>query len=160
MSSEGITRRAALLAVLALGACGFTPVLAPGGTGDALRGQVVIEAPRTIAGFAVRSRLVDRLGDGAGPYRLSVSLDRAQEAAALSTGGDILRYNVVGAAGWALTDAEGTRLGDGQVDAFTSYAATGSTVATQTAATDANGRLMILLADRIVADIYLLDLAR
>ncbi|WP_253279538.1 hypothetical protein [Loktanella sp. 3ANDIMAR09] len=146
--------------MLALGACGFTPALAPGGTGDALRGQVAIEAPRSIAGFAIRSRLVDRLGDGAGPYRLSVSLDRAQEAAALSTGGDILRYNVVGAAGWALTDADGMRLGGGQVDAFTSYAATGSTVATQTAATDANGRLMILLADRIVADIYLLDLAR
>lgn len=158
MSSDPITRRASLLSLLALGACGFRPALTPDAAGGALYGRVTVNAPRTILGFAVRTRLEQRLGAPAGPYRLTISLDQALEAAALSPAGDTLRYNLNGAAGWLLSGPDGGRLGGGQVDAFTSYAATGSTVATQTAATDANGRLMVLLADRIVAQLYLLDL--
>ena len=158
MSSDRLQRRPVLLALLALGGCGFTPALAPTGTAGAWRGRIAVAAPDTIPGFAIRSRLIDRLGPAdAAAATLTVSLDQALDAAALSQAGDTLRYNVVGAAGWQLTAADGTLLGGGQVDGFTSYAATGSTVATQTAATDAVGRLMIILADRIVAELMLLD---
>ena len=116
-------------------------------------------APDTIAGFTLRARLADRLGRGeGGDLRLSVGIDQALEAAARTRQGDTQRYNLVGIAGWRLTDATGRLLGEGEVEGFTGYAASGSTVATQTAATDAQGRLMILLADRIVADLTLLDL--
>ena len=161
MSSDAIIRRVVLLGALALGACGFTPALAPGGALDSLRNRVAVTAPQTIPGFALRARLVDRLGPAqAATATLAVSLDEGLDAAALSQAGDILRYNVVGAAGWQLTGADGTILGSGQVDGFTSYAATGSTVATQAASTDAVGRLMIILADKIVADLATLDLPR
>lgn len=161
MSCNRITRRAALLAVLALGACGFTPALAPGAAMTGLRNTVTIVAPDTIPGFAIRGRLIERLGPATSPTAtLTISLDQALDVAALSQAGDTLRYNVVGAAGWQLTGADGAVLGVGQVDGFTSYAATGSTVATQAAATDAIGRLMIILADKVVAELTMLDPAR
>ncbi len=140
-------------------ACGFTPAFAPGAPTLALRDSVAIIAPQTIPGFAIRSHLIDRLGQAdPAAYTLTVALDQALDVAALSSTGDELRYNVVGAAGWTLTDAAGTIAGKGQVDGFTSYSATGSTVATQAAATDAVGRLMVILGDAIVADLLLLDL--
>ena len=158
MSSDGhLSRRGAALALLALGACGFSPALAPGGAARSLRGRVSVTAPDTIEGFALRARLQDRLGTGGGDLQLVVSLDQALEAAAQSRRGDTLRYNVIGAAGWQLLGPDGATLGSGQVDGFTSYGATASTVATQTSATDAQGRLMTILADRIVAQLVLLD---
>jgi LPS-assembly lipoprotein len=153
------SRRAALLALLAVGACGFTPALAPGGGMLKLRNTVAVSAPDTIAGFAIRSRLIDRLGLATTPIAtLSVNVEQALDVASQSQSGSTLRYNVVGAAGWQLTAANGTVWGSGQVEAFTSYAATGSTVATQSAATDAVGRLMTILADKVVTQLMLLDL--
>ena len=50
-----------------------------------------------------------------------------------------------------MTDAAtGRQITSGTVEAFTSYAATGSTVATQAAEDDARARLAVLLADMIV----------
>ena len=159
MSSRAITRRGALAALLATGACGFTPALAPGAATFALRDSVTVTTPDTIPGFAIRSHIVDRLGRATRPaFNLTISLDQALDAAAFSQAGDALRYNVVGAAGWQLTTLDGTTVGQGQVEGFTSYSATGSTVATQAAATDAIGRLMVILGDMVVADLMLLDL--
>ena len=159
MSYSITSRRAALLALLAVGACGFTPALAPGGGMLKLRNTVAVSAPDTIAGFAIRSRLIDRLGLATTPIAtLSVNVEQALDVASQSQSGSTLRYNVVGAAGWQLTAANGTVWGSGQVEGFTSYAATGSTVATQSAATDAVGRLMTILADKVVSQLMLLDL--
>lgn len=161
MSCSRASRRSVLLTLLALGACGFTPALGPGAPMLALRGSVAVTAPETVPGFAIRSRLIDRLGQATSPTAtLAISLDQALDVAAQSQAGATLRYNVVGAAGWQLVTTDGTVLGNGQVEGFTSYGATGSTVATQAAATDAVGRLMILLADKVVAEIMLLDLPR
>ena len=153
-------RRALCLGALALAGCGFTPALAPGGSALVLRDRVAVVAPATIPGFTLRAVLEERLGRGTGPYTLTVGVDEALEAAARSRRGDTLRYSLVGVAGWTLSDADGRALGTGEVESFTGYAASGSTVATQTAATDARGRLMTILADRIVADLTLLDLPR
>ena len=159
MSYSITSRRAALLALLAVGACGFTPALAPGGGMLKLRNTVAVSAPDTIAGFAIRSRLIDRLGLATTPIAtLSVNVEQALDVASQSQSGSTLRYNVVGAAGWQLTAANGTVWGSGQVEGFTSYAATGSTVATQSAATDAVRRLMTILADKVVTQLMLLDL--
>ncbi len=159
VTSLGRTCVATLL-LMTVVACGFTPALAPGAPTLALRDSVTVTAPDTIPGFALRARLTDRLGQGGGAYTLTTDLAQALDVAALSRTGDTLRYNVVGTAQWRLTDATGTAVGRGQVEGFTSYAATGSTVATQAAATDANGRLMVILADMIVSDLMLLELPR
>ena len=51
-----------------------------------------------------------------------------------------------------LTDtASGAQLGSGVVNSFTGYSATASTVVTLAAQRDAEERLMVILADQVVA---------
>lgn len=149
-------RRIALLGLLALAGCGFTPVYGTSGSAEVLRDAVSFTSPDTVAGFRLRSRLENRLGRATAPiYALDVQLGQTSSPATITEDGDTTRFNLVGDATWALADAAGTVLASGTVDTFTSYSATGSTVATQSAATDAAARLSVALADLIVARLIL-----
>ncbi|MDZ4134280.1 MAG: hypothetical protein U1D06_01625, partial [Paracoccaceae bacterium] len=66
----------------------------------------------------------------------------------------ITRFNLTGTVDWGLTDmVSGARLTGGRVQSFTSYSATGSTVAGLSAEEDASLRLMRILADKIVTQL-------
>lgn len=150
-----VTRRSALLALTAVAGCGLTPVY---GRGDALFGRVSFRTPPTKAGFVIRTHLAQRLGTAQSPdYTLTVTLSETRDDAAVTSDGDITRFSILGVADWTLTQ-NGAVAGSGQVETFTSYAATGSTVATQAAEDDAVARLSIALADLIIADLLLADL--
>ncbi len=154
MSSKA-TRRTALLGLMALGACGFTPVYGPGGS--ALRGSVEVATPSTVEGFRLGTTLIERFGPAEVPrYLLSVSLAETQTVAAQTIDGDSTRFDLNGTAEWVLTDADGAEVTSGTAQTFTSYSATGSTLATQTAERDARERLSVALADIIIADVTLL----
>lgn len=149
-------RRTAVLGLLALGGCGFAPVY---GNGGGLRGQIAYDTPDNVAGFRLRERLEQRLGqpDGA-RYQLAVTLRERRTPAAINPAGDTTRLNVIGTADWALTDiADGAEIESGSLETFVSYSATGSTVATQAAATDATARLSVALADMIVSRVMILS---
>ena len=61
------------------------------------------------------------------------------------------RYNLLGRVEYALRDLQtGAVVLTGQADSFTSYSASGTTVATQAAQRDAEARLMVILADQIL----------
>lgn len=147
--------RLLLLAPLALAACGFAPVEAPGGSGAALRGQVTVEAPDTAEGFSLRARLEDRLGGPGEGLTLAVRPEVQETPAAVSPEGAITRYALTGTAAWALARG-GREVATGRASAFAGYSATGTTVATRAAALDARERLMVLLADEVVARLLLL----
>ena len=73
-------RRFLALALLSLGGCGLRPLYAGGGSGAvaATLGAVTVAPIAGQQGWLVRNKLVERLGDGAGPapaYRLDVTLD-------------------------------------------------------------------------------------
>ncbi len=156
MSSEPAlpARRLALLGLLALAGCGFSPAFGTAGAATPLRNAVAVTAPDTVAGFRLRTRITDRLGTADTPrFALNVTLRQDQTAAAITTEGDTTRINLRGFADWTLTDTGGAVLTSGSTQTFTSYSATGSTVATQAAATDAQARLATALADMIVADL-------
>lgn len=155
-SPEPLTRRACLLAPLALAACGLAPVYGPGETGTALRGRVAVETPDTPDGFDLRGALRDRFGPaGAGALRLAAIPVVEAVAAAITPTGAITRYDLSGRAAWTLDGPSG-RLAEGEATAFTGYSATGTTVATRTAEADARARLMTLLADAVVTRLLLL----
>lgn len=149
MSSKRILRRTAILGLFALGGCGFAPVYRNGG---GPRGMIAFQTPDSIAGFRLRERFEQRLGlPSDARYSLSVTLSRRSTPAAINATGDTTRFNLIGTAGWVLTDTEtGNDAASGKVETFTSYAATGSTVATQAASADASARLSVALADMIV----------
>ena len=60
------------------------------------------------------------------------------------------RFEIVGSADYTLTGPDGAVVTQGNVGGFTGYSTTGSTVATTAARTDAQDRLMVILADQIV----------
>lgn len=149
------SRRAFLGGLLPLAACGFTPVLARDGAAGALRGATTVETPDTIAGFRLKDAVTRRLGIVTAPrYTLTLTYAQDVDAAAISTAGDTTRFSVIGRSEWTLTEA-GRTVASGEVGTFTGYDATGSTVATQTAAEDARLRLANGLADLVLADVTL-----
>ncbi|MEK6217061.1 MAG: LPS assembly lipoprotein LptE [Boseongicola sp.] len=152
-NSKCFDRRVFLLGLAALTGCGFEPVYAPGNRAHGLRGRIDIAEPADEEGFALVRRLEDRLGQsGGGDLALNAEIRLDEEAVGFLPDGSISRYNVLGQVSWSLSDADGPQL-SGSERSFTSYSATSTTVATIVAQRNAHERLMIVLADRIVADI-------
>ena len=152
MSSKAVTRRAAFCGVLALAGCGFAPAFGPDGKAADWRNAVVVEAPNTVFGFRMQARLRENFGaPTAAEFALKVTPKSAPVAATVTEAGDITRINLTGNAEWTLSRLEnGAEVQRGLVQTFTSYSATGSTVATQTAEGAARDRLAAALADLIV----------
>lgn len=144
-------RRAAILGVLALSACGLTPVYGPGGAGKRLFGQIRPRDPDTFEDFAFNRRLAERLGPDSGArfdldYRISIGV----VAQAITPEEVTSRYSLNGTADFALKDQAGAVLVQGRVSSFTSYSTTGTTIATLAAEGDARQRLASMLADQVV----------
>lgn len=151
MLSSGLCRRAALLGLLALGACGFAPAFGPGGTAEAWQNRVLVQAPETIFGFRMGAHLTQSLGvPASADYTLTITPREAPVSATITEDGDITRFNLTGNADWVLADAQGATVTKGLAQTFTSYSATGSTVATQSAEDAARDRLAVALADLII----------
>ena len=140
-------------AAVALSGCGFTPVYAPGGSAEGLRGSISIDDPRDTAGFALVRQLESRLGLPQNPqYTLSATISLAEDELGITPDQEITRFNLRGTVRFALVDnATGQTVLRDAVSSFTSYSATGTPFATQTAEADARDRLMIILADQLVA---------
>ncbi|SEW45058.1 LPS-assembly lipoprotein [Cognatiyoonia koreensis] len=137
-------------------ACGFTPAFGPRRSAEGLRNQVHVIAPDTVTGFALRTAIEDQIGRATSPvYTLTLTQREARNVAAVSAVGDTTRFDIRGAVDWVLGSESGGQVGAGTVRTFTSYSATGSTVATQAAEADARNRLARSLADLVVADMIL-----
>lgn len=145
-------RRFLLLAPLALTACGFSPAYGPGGVAQGLAGTIRAADPDTKDGFDLVGRLEERLGrPSAVRYDLAYVIVTQPVGVGITPENDITRYNLTGHVDWTLTErGTNARLAGGRVDSFTSWSATGSTVAGIAAEEDAHRRLMVILADQIV----------
>lgn len=153
-------RRSLVLLPLALAACGFTPVYAPGGSATALQNNLTVSEPDTRNGFLITQRIEERLGRAADPeYRLALTVRSREESLAVDREGNITRYNILGEADYTLVEAgTGRVITSGRADNFTGYSAAGTTVATLAAQRDAQRRLMVLLADQVVTRVLVADL--
>ncbi len=145
-------RRALLAGLAALAACGFTPAYGPGGSAEGLRGRVALAPPTDRRSFDLTARLEDRLGRAEAPaYRLDSTIATSARGVGIAPDGAVTRYNLTGRVDWRLVDlASGAVRLSGRAESFTSYSATGSTVAGLAAEEDAMARLMVILADQIV----------
>ncbi|MEM1129077.1 MAG: LPS assembly lipoprotein LptE [Pseudomonadota bacterium] len=145
-------RRGVLLSLAALAGCGFTPAYAPGGPGAALNNQVVVRPPEGFYEFDLGQHLENRLGPPAvAVYGLAFTLQTDSERVAITEEQDTNRFNIVGTASYRLYNLAGDQtVTRGSVSSFTSYSATGTTVATNAAERDAYRRLMVILGDKII----------
>jgi LPS-assembly lipoprotein len=149
-SPERLPRRAVLIGLLALSACGLTPVYGPGGAGSRLFGKVRPRDPDSFEDFAFNTRLTERLGGEGSLYELDYRLSVGAVPQAITSDQVTTRYSLNGTAEFALTDSNGVVLARGQVSNFTSYSTTGTTIATLAAESDARQRLSRMLADQVV----------
>ena len=147
-------RRAFLvIAIAALTACGFSPVYAPGGAGDGLKGSFLIDEPDNRNEFSFVARLEERLGRAqASRYRLSYDIKTEAKGVGITPAQETTRFNLFGTVTYAVIE-QGTDkvLATGKVENFTGYSATSLIVSSQSVTRDANQRLMVILADQIVA---------
>ena len=146
-------RRSLILGLAALAGCGFQPVYGPGGAAEGLRGTIRVTAPTESRAYDLVQRLEERLGAATAPrYDLGYQIETNAIGVGITPEQETTRYNITGSVSFALTEiGTGTVVTSGNVDSFTSYAATGSTVSTLAATQDAYRRLMVILADQIVA---------
>ena len=150
--SDLVTGRRSVLAFLALAGCGFAPAFGTRGPAEALLGAVRTADPTDKNSFDFVQRMDERLGRPAAPaYDLAYVITTKPIGVGITPEGAITRYTLTGQVDWSLTRrSDGVRLTGGQVESFTAYSATGSTVAGLAAEEDAALRLMRLLADQIV----------
>ncbi|WP_323803854.1 LPS assembly lipoprotein LptE [Sulfitobacter litoralis] len=148
--------------LLALAACGFQPVYGPGGSGTALQNAVQVDAPDDAFSYTLVREIETRLGRADSPrYALALTVDTSQEGLAIDSEDNTTRYNLVGDVDFALRNiSTGQVVTSGNVENFTGYSATGSTVATLAAERDAQKRLMVMLAEQLVTRLYAADLAQ
>lgn len=137
---------------LTLAACGFAPLYGPGGPGDTLHGRIEIAEPTTSDEFDFVARVETRLGrTAAAPMRLDYKITTSTSGLAITADQETQRYNLIGEVTYTVIDTTtGRQLSTGSTSSFTSYSATGTTVATGTAQRDARERLMVILADQMV----------
>lgn len=149
------------LPLLALAACGFQPVYGPGGNGTALQNSVQVDAPDDAFSYTLVREIETRLGrPNDTRYALGLNVATREEGLGIDSADNTTRYNLIGVADFALRNiGTGQIETSGQVENFTGYSATGSTVATLAAERDAQIRLMTMLADQIVTRLYAANLA-
>lgn len=146
-----------MLSAVALAGCGFTPVYGPGGAGQTLQGRVLVETPTNPDSYVLVRYLEERLGQpDPAAYGLSYSMKKSEQGLAVTASQIIERYNVLGDLSFALRDlSDNTVVTSGKVSGMTGYSATGTTIATRAAQKDAHERLAVMLADRMIDQIFL-----
>lgn len=142
----------AFLALAPLAGCGFTPAFGTKGPAEGLLGTVRAADPSDKNGFDFVQRIEERLGRPTNAlYDLTYTITTNPVGVGITASGAITRYSLTGGIDWTLTRrADKMRMTGGHIDSFTSYSATGPTVAGITAQSDASLRLMRLLADDVV----------
>ena len=145
---SSFNRRSLLLSLAALSACGFTPVYGPA---SVLRGTVQIGAPDSANAFTLVRALEFRLGPAETPrYALEVSVDIDEEGSVITPTQEIDRFTLTGDARYRLVALDGDTIASGSTRAFSAYSASDTPMATRAARSDAEARLMEMLADQIV----------
>lgn len=149
-------RLAALLAPVALSACGLQPMYAGGGSGAVAQGLASVEISQIEgkAGWLVRNALLDRLGNASGStprYRLDVRLDDKLEGLGLLTDDTIGRERRTLRARYQLVDnSTGEILIDATAGSDAGIDVVSSEYATIAAEETALENLARDVADRIV----------
>lgn len=149
---DGLSRRAALLSLTALAACGFQPVYRQGGAAVALRNQIAIDVVKGRNGFELREQLENRLGraNADAPYVLTFRLAIQESGLAVTEDEGTTRENLQGTVQFTVRRFDsGDIVFQDAVRNITAYSTTSETFPSAVARTDANVRLSRALADQI-----------
>lgn len=145
-------RRSFLFGFMALVGCGFSPIKGPASQGDKFHNSVFVQAPANRVEFELVRHLEGRLGRTLNrKYDLLFMLSIDQKAAVVSAAQETDRFSLVGTLDYSLIHANGSVILKATETSFTSYASTGTTLATEQSKRDAEDRLIIILGDQLNA---------
>ena len=147
-----------ILTATAIAGCGFTPIYGLKGGGTMLLGQISMGPPKDRNTYLLKQRIEERLGQApSGTWVLATSLTTENIGLGYTKDGKITRYNITGSVDYTLQRVGSKEVSrQGKTQHFTSYSATGTTVATLAAERDARARLMTILADQIIDQLLLI----
>ena len=147
-----------LLAALALAGCGFVPMNGVSSKSQMLRNTVLVQAPTNRVEFELVRNLEVQLGQATSKlYDLRYKLNVDEDIIVVSAAQEINRFSLEGVLEYSLVDGSGVVLLSNTAKSFTSYSATGTTVATQRSKRDAYDRLMVILAKQVSNSLFTLD---
>ena len=148
----------ASLTAIALTECGLTPVYSPQGSAIMLLNQVILAPPKNYNDYLLHQHIEERIGPpSSSRWRLTTELSTKIVGLGYTRDGKITRYNIDGTVNYTLRRTNSkTVFKSGKVQHFTSYSASGTTVATLAAKRDASVRLMTILADQIIDQLLLI----
>jgi len=149
------SRRSVILGAAALAGCGFTPIYGPDGNALALRDAIRMDAPNTRDSFDFVAHMEQRLGRAGAPrYDLSYAITTRESGLAITGSNFVTRFNVQGTLTYTVKPIGAKNpVTEGTITGFTSYSASGSTISTLASERDAHARLMVILADKVVAQL-------
>ncbi|MGZ9114045.1 MAG: LPS assembly lipoprotein LptE [Brevundimonas sp.] len=145
----------AVVSVLGLSACGFTPLYGETGAGSALS-RIAVSTQDDRLGYRVREQLEDALGrDGSQEplYRLQTSLEQSRQSLGRRIDDTATRYELTVRGAWILTPANGGEPISGVETVTTTYAAADQPYAAIAAQQDGEERAAAELARLIRLDI-------
>ena len=150
-------KRLLIVLMLALPACGFQPVYAPGGTASFAAGNITVSEIPGRSGYMLRQALQKELAAGlpnlAGPATLNVKLDENLTRLAFKPDGAAARSSLIARSSYALSTDEGSF--SGSTEAEINFAVPDAPYGDISAQTSASDRAMRVLASRIVDDLRL-----
>lgn len=141
----------ALVAVLGLAGCGFTPLYGDTAVGGSLS-RVAVSTQDDRLGYRLREQLEDALGrDAQQPalWRLETEVEQARRPLGRRIDGTAARYELTVRGAWTLTAANGDRVLTGTDTVTTTYAAADQPYAAIAAQQDGEERAAAELARRI-----------
>lgn len=141
----------AFASTLVVAGCGFTPAFGPNAPVGGLANAVLVQAPVDRVEFELVRNLEHRLGRPRDQiFTLKFDLNLETKSVVVSSAQELNRFSIIGQVGYSLLDVNGEIVARGTAKSFTSYSATGSTLATDASERDAENRLMVVLADQVV----------
>ena len=145
----------AVVSIVGLAGCGFTPVYGDAGLGSSLsRISVITQDDRL--GYRVREQLEDALGRDRGQaplWRLTTELEQSRRPLGRRIDDTATRYELTVKAGWTLTPAGGGEARTGTETVTTTYAAADQPYAAIAAQQDGEERAAAELARLIRLDL-------
>ena len=150
-----MSKLAAIIAVIALAGCGFSPMYGPSLSPQLA--AIYVEPMPERDGYELRNTLIDLLGSNGAQagkrYKLTVNLRQSSRGVALRNDAAITRYNDTLDADYTLTDLAGATITTGSQSTLSAYNVAASPYATLAAQRDSSKRAAIAIAERIRLDL-------
>ena len=151
-------RRKFVIGAFFLVGCGYAPVHGTDPKTKKLYTSVFVQAPKNRVEFELVRNLEKQFRKNSlSKYELNYTLTIEEEKVVVSASQTLERYNLFGSLKYSLTDRDGSLALTNTVKSFASYSATGTPLATERAKRDAQDRLMVILAEQVLARISILS---